>query len=210
VVDLIGDAVVPYALIMRTRRRIGTIYPDVTMEEVHHDDLVITDHPVEKGSSISDHSFKRPEEVDMRVGFSNSTAQTEGYVQNVYEDILALQDSREPFEVDTGKRHYTDMLIAGITATTDAKSEFALYLVVRLKKVKLTSTSGTAEQATDDTPNARTSNTGTQQLQGLSTGQGSVLLGTVFPATGGSDFSSLSAPQSIGTRPIGTGIGGNP
>jgi hypothetical protein len=190
VVDLIGDAVVPYALIMRTRRRIGTIYPDVTMEEVHHDDLVITDHPVEKGSSISDHSFKRPEEVDMRVGFSNSTAQTEGYVQNVYEDILALQDSREP--------------------TTDAKSEFALYLVVRLKKVKLTSTSGTAEQATDDTPNARTSNTGTQQLQGLSTGQGSVLLGTVFPATGGSDFSSLSAPQSIGTRPIGTGIGGNP
>jgi hypothetical protein len=37
--------------------------PDATIEEVHNDELEITDHPVEKGTTISDHAFKRPSEL---------------------------------------------------------------------------------------------------------------------------------------------------
>jgi len=173
-VDLIGDIEAPYALLTTSRRRIGTIYPDVTIEEVGHDDLIITEHPVEKGAAITDHSYKRPEELDMRVGFSNSSAQTEGYVQSVYQDMLALQATREPFEVDTGKRHYTDMLIAGITQTTDVHTEWALMLVVRMKRIKFaqaqTSASAGTDAQADPSATAPETPLGTQQPKELASG----------------------------------------
>ena len=87
-------------------RLIGTIIPDIVVEEICHDQLQITEFPVESGAPISDHAYKRPPEVIMRCGFSNSTAQTEGYVQEVYVLLLNLQDSLQPFNVTTGKRQY--------------------------------------------------------------------------------------------------------
>jgi hypothetical protein len=48
------------------------IVPHVTLEEVHSDELEITDHPVEQGSSISDHAFKRYAEVITHCAFSDS------------------------------------------------------------------------------------------------------------------------------------------
>lgn len=46
--------------------------PDATIEEVHTDDLEITDHPVEQGTVISDHAFKRPSELVITAGWSDS------------------------------------------------------------------------------------------------------------------------------------------
>ncbi|MFM0044127.1 phage baseplate protein [Paraburkholderia sediminicola] len=46
--------------------------PDATIEEVHTDDLEITDHPVEQGTAISDHAFKRPSELIVTAGWSDS------------------------------------------------------------------------------------------------------------------------------------------
>lgn len=43
-----------------------------TLEETHHDDVEISDHPVEQGAAITDHAYKRPAEVIIRCGFSNS------------------------------------------------------------------------------------------------------------------------------------------
>jgi len=50
----------------------------VTIEEVHTDELEITDHPVESGAAISDHAFKHPAEVTIRMGWSNSSASSGG------------------------------------------------------------------------------------------------------------------------------------
>lgn len=51
----------------------GTLLiPDATIEEVHTDDLEITEHPVEQGAAISDHAFKRPAEVVITAGWSDS------------------------------------------------------------------------------------------------------------------------------------------
>lgn len=51
-----------------------------TVEEVHTDDLEITDHPLERGAAISDHAFKRPAEVVVRCVFSNSPPAYQGPV----------------------------------------------------------------------------------------------------------------------------------
>jgi hypothetical protein len=51
----------------------GSLFvPDATIEEVHSDDLEITDHPVEQGTVISDHAFKRPSELIITAGWSDS------------------------------------------------------------------------------------------------------------------------------------------
>lgn len=142
--SLLGDASAPYALISSVGRAIGQIIPDVTVEEVLRDDMTITQHPVEMGAPVSDHAFKMPSTIEMRVGWSDSTHQAQGYVQTVYQALLALQARRRPFAVSTGKRRYTDMLISSIAVTTDEKSEFALNVVVGLTKVIITKTQTTA------------------------------------------------------------------
>jgi hypothetical protein len=51
---------------------------DVTVEEIHHDRVELTEHPVERGGVVSDHAFKRPAEIVIRCGFSNSSPAAAG------------------------------------------------------------------------------------------------------------------------------------
>ena len=142
-ISIIGDSAAPYAYIGATSRAIGSIIPDVTIEEDHEDVLEITQHPVETGAKISDHASRQPARVDIHVGFSNSSAQSEGYVQSVYEMFLALQRAREPFSVSTGKRNYSSMLINNLVVTTDSSREYSLDVVVTLREVIIASTQTT-------------------------------------------------------------------
>ena len=134
---------VEFGLFSGGGRSIDTIVPHAIFEEVHRDDLFITDHPVETGAAISDHAFKKPSSVEMRCGWSDATAASDGYVREVYAELLALQKRREPFDVSTGKRAYTNMLLSGIGLTTDESSEFALMVNATLREVIITSTSST-------------------------------------------------------------------
>ncbi len=43
-------------------------HPDVVVEEVHRDALAITQHPVEQGASITDHAYRLPAVVEVRMG----------------------------------------------------------------------------------------------------------------------------------------------
>lgn len=51
---------------------LADIVAQATIEERHSDQLEITEHPVEQGASIADHAFKRPAEVVLQLGWSNS------------------------------------------------------------------------------------------------------------------------------------------
>ncbi len=44
----------------------------IVEEESHHDAMVITNHPVQLGATVSDHMYKLPAEVTLRYGWSNS------------------------------------------------------------------------------------------------------------------------------------------
>jgi hypothetical protein len=43
--------------------------------------------------------------------------------KETYQELLDLQNSRVPFDVVTGKRIYTNMLIRALEVTTDRTSE---------------------------------------------------------------------------------------
>lgn len=160
-------------------RSIGGIIPDVVIEEQATDTLTITDHPVEQGAAITDHAFKNPAECVMRVGWSNSTSLVNSIVTgsiltgtindvtDLYRQMLELQESRVPFNLVTGKRTYSNMLIKSITQMTDKEAENALMLTVAMRQVIIVQTStvglATAADHTDPQDTAAGTNGGTKQ-----------------------------------------------
>ena len=137
---LIGDVIGSVALNQTGQRSIASLYPHITMEEVHEDRLQITQHPIETGTPVTDHAFPMPYTVEIRCGWSNSTAATVGFVQAVYQQLLALQAAREPFAIKTGKRNYTSMLMASVGVKTDPDSEYILQVTVLAQQIVITNT----------------------------------------------------------------------
>lgn len=129
------------SVVFATRRNIGGFEAQVTIEETHHDTTRITKHPVEVGAEVSDHAINIPPTVTIRVGYSNSSLKAFGnprYVQDVYQNFLALRATLEPFQIITGKRRYQNMLITGLTVVTDQKTENALMLTVECEELLFT------------------------------------------------------------------------
>lgn len=158
------------ASLFSSSRSISYIIPDIVIEEIHNDELRITDHPVETGAAITDHAFKMPSEVVIKCGFSNSSAQAEGYVQSVYDLLLDLQAAREPFDISTGKRVYSNMLIRGLGVVTNPESEFALMVSASCREIIIVDTQNTSyigkekNQAMPETTGS-INNSGISQLQ---------------------------------------------
>lgn len=169
------------------KRSIGSITAHVTMEEVATDELQITEHPVQQGANITDHAFKKQPDLVIRCGWSNASlggvlagvkglisALTGGdafgsdYVSGVYNQLLALQESRIPFDVSTGKRLYTNMLMRSLSQTTDEKSEYTLMVTAVFKQIKIVQTQATTLPPRDDqaqpADTAETADTGSKQV----------------------------------------------
>ena len=207
VLSLIGDALAPYAYIGGAQRSFGTIIPDIVVKETHHDHLTITKHPVEVGAAISDHCYMEPPSVEMECGCSNSTAQSEGYVQVVYQEILALQKQRQPFSVSTGKRQYSNMLVEDIVVVTDETSEYALNFTVKLENVIIVSTQTTSGTAAND-KQANAANTGGPTDAGNQSLVPAENAPTFAGSSGGGVFGPTTiAPDSAFNTTDGNGLG---
>ncbi|WP_236237704.1 phage baseplate protein [Pseudomonas faucium] len=178
------------------KRSIDSIVAHVTLEEVGTDELQITDHPVEKGAEITDHAYKKNPEVVIRCGWSNASlagvidsakglfsALTGGdafgsdYVSGIYNQLLALQQSRQPFDVSTGKRIYPNMLMRSLTQTTDPTSEFTLMVTAVFRQVLIVNTAATTLPPRDD----QASPADTAETQSM----GDKQVAQSFPAPGG-------------------------
>jgi hypothetical protein len=150
--------------------------PQVVVNEEHSDDLTITELPVEQGAEITDHAYKRPAELQMQVGWSNAWLSAHpgqgSDVMALYEQVLDLQASRLPFQIFTGKRAYSNMLVASLRTHTDASLEFSFMADIGFKEVILVNTqivvSGDVynqHRLDDPQANAQTLPNGTVQLR---------------------------------------------
>lgn len=152
------------SILVKPKRRIGSFEAHVTLREVHIDELEITEQPVEEGSQMTDHSFRRPSEVVIECAWSNSpqranvvsailgaipqtiagiqsiiTGNSLDQVRQTYQRLLALQASRQPFDVLTGKRSYKNMLIKSLIVETDKERENILLVTATLREVLIAS-----------------------------------------------------------------------
>lgn len=117
----------------------GALVPDCAVEETSRDDLQITEHPVEYGSVIADHAFKKPREITLRWSWSNS-GRAEDAAQAIFAALTQMQAAREPLTIYTGKGIYTSMLIASLGVTTNSSSEYALQATMVCREVIIVST----------------------------------------------------------------------
>ncbi|MBZ6756527.1 MULTISPECIES: phage baseplate protein [Klebsiella] len=166
-------------LFQQQTRKIGLIVPSVVISEKHSDTLEITEHPVEVGAAISDHAYRRPSEVVMQVGFAGGGSlldllDTTSFglsaglsPREVYQNLLNLQNSRVPFDVVTGKRLYSNMLIRAMEVTTERSTENVLSAVLTLREVIITSTTTSQVAAKADMKEG--ANTSAMQNSGVKT-----------------------------------------
>ena len=100
----------PNFLALPVKQSIGGVPVNVAIEEVHEDTLEITQHPIETGAPITDHSYNRPTQVMLRCGWSNSdlsalqaivggfvagsVMSVSDYVTGIYSKLLSIQKSR--------------------------------------------------------------------------------------------------------------------
>lgn len=112
-------------------------------EEVHEDQVIITEHPVDKGAVMSDHIFMRPPTVRLSLGWSNADIAASGpsYARDIYSNLLAMKNDRRKLAVVwTGKRLYKNMFMLNMMVRTDFKTEYALVADVEFKQLLLVNT----------------------------------------------------------------------
>jgi len=175
--------------IFKPQRSIGPITTHVTIEENHVDDLVITKHPVEQGATITDHAFKMPPKLTIYCAWSNNglaalVEQVGAFIERlvgggevglgtfneseaVYQQLLELQASRIPFDINTGKRNYKNMLISSIAVQTDQKTDRALFARLTCESIIIVQTQSVLVAPNADMKNpaktAGTTNAGVKQ-----------------------------------------------
>ena len=185
------------SILFTANRSIAGIIPDVTVREEGRDELEITRHPVETGAAITDHAFKQPASLSLELGWSNSNlsaALAQGLlsgtipdlslgnqrVRQIYEQLLAIQASRVPFQVVTGKRLYQNMLLESLAISTDASTENALMVSATCREIIIVSTQAATippmSQQAMPVSTAGAVDMGTKQPVAVPTGQQQSLL----------------------------------
>ncbi len=122
----------------------------VTIEEQHHDEMEILDHPIEVGAPITDHTFKRPAELTLHLGWTaqqllelaDDATQNEylNALAEVYAQLLQGQANRVLYTVNTAKRVYQDMMVKGVSTLTDKENRNALMVTVTMRQLILVTT----------------------------------------------------------------------
>jgi Dit-like tail protein len=166
-------------VLIRPKRMIGTIAVQVVVSEQTTDNLTITKQPVQQGAAITDHAYMEPTQFSHTIyfaapGFTGGTS-----LSQIYQQLLTLQASAQPFDIVTPKRIYHSMLMTALSQTTDKLTENCLAIHATYQQIILVPIlAATVPRANQKTP-AKTSPT-------QNSGQKSVLLQAV-----GSPFSSF-------------------
>jgi Dit-like tail protein len=138
----------------------------VSLVEDRMDEMQITTHPVEQGVTISDHAYRMPSTLRMRLGWSPSSPSSSGllspfgitmptftgllgisdgegiaYVRGIYYKLLAIMAQRPLMTIVTGKRTYPNMLLKSVQEQTDERTENSLIINAMFQELILVSTS---------------------------------------------------------------------
>ncbi len=146
-------------LFVRTKKSLGGIQLDAVLSETHTNEIRLTKNPVELGADITDHAIIEPkrinivaqvsdtplgtaalgEIVDLVTGlFGTATSDNITRSNAAYNAMLQLMEQREPIEVQTRLKLYTDMIITNLTTTQDKDSSRIALMTLNLEEVLIT------------------------------------------------------------------------
>ncbi len=196
-------------------RSMGGLVFDAVFLEEHEATMTITENPVDTGVLISDHAFTNPLSCTIHAGVSDNPLSAPGGDQfsgdsrsrRAYELLTALQQSREPFDVQTGLKLYKNMMCVVIRGAQDVETDSVFIFSASLREVIITYTQAAeVPQRNSLRPSANARQLGRQQVkpvQGANAGTASnAPSSSVASSAGGTIGSSAQATkqQSLAVR----------
>lgn len=128
-------------------RNVGGFVFDAWLREDHTHEAEITDEPLETGESASDHAYMKPYKLQISVGVGDvllGDSSNDDYAgaraMNAMSLLTSLQESFEPFSVQTGLMLYENMLIEKLRPSQDKDTAGSFICDLELKSVKIVST----------------------------------------------------------------------
>lgn len=159
----------------------GRFVFDAVFSTEHNLSITATQHPVQTGSSVSDHAFTNPAEVSIEIGMSDAMQGVGAdHSVNAYQQLKAIMLRKEPLTVITRLDTYTDMLVTSISAPDNYETMYGLKAQVYFQQIDIVSVAtvkvqqlvtGSKQEATQGVQ-AAPSTTTTQKAQ-TTTGGGS-------------------------------------
>lgn len=146
-------------LFIRTEKAIGGIQLDAVISESHTNEVSLTNNPVELGADITDHAIIQPKKVnvvaqvsdtplgiaafgqivDLVTGlFGTSTGENLTRSNAAYNAMVQLQEAREPIELQTRLKLYTNMVITNIRVVQDKNTSRIVRMNIDLQEVLIT------------------------------------------------------------------------
>lgn len=133
----------PILNLIYVKTNIGGYFFDAVFRTEHQSNLTITKHPVQGGANISDHAYMEPEVVTMEIGMSdaNPTPMFSQFTssgnksQSAFDALKRMQENRQPLDVSTRLKQYTNMLIESLSVPDDIKTATGLRANVTLRKI---------------------------------------------------------------------------
>lgn len=165
----------------------GNIYIfDAIMRLEHSSQNRITEHPVQTGANISDHSFSLPDHVVMEIGMSDCMdVFTPGQFDDndspsisAYQTLKQMKTDRLPLTLTTRLDTYENMVIEQIHAPDDVKTMYALRCTVAFRQIM----TATVNEITVSSRPQTTGDTKKGTVQGRPpTDQEASVLSTIIP-----------------------------
>jgi len=146
-------------LFIRTQKAIGGIQLDAVISESHVNEVSLTNNPVELGAEITDHAVVQPKRlnivaqvsdtpmglaafgqiVDLVTGlFGTSTTDNITRSNAAYNAIVQLQEAREPIEIQTKLKLYTNMIITNVSVQQDKNTSRIVRMSIDVQQVIIT------------------------------------------------------------------------
>lgn len=123
------------------KTNIGGLYFDAVLKVDHTSKLTLTQHPVETGANITDHSYVNPNELSLEIGMSDAAiGGSDGNSVSVYQALRKLQEDRKPLTVVTRLKTYRNMMIESIASPDDYTTMYGLRASVFLREIIVVST----------------------------------------------------------------------
>lgn len=118
-------------------------YFDAWLRLGHQTSLTITQHPVETGAAISDHSYVNPRRFSFDVGMTDTIAANNvpGFPSrsiSAYNLLLNMQESRQPLTLVTKYGTYNNILIESIDVSDNYVTKYAMRATITLQQLILT------------------------------------------------------------------------
>lgn len=148
-------------LFIRSRKSLGGIQLDAVILETHRNTVRLTKNPIEFGADVVDHAVVDPKIlsinaevsdtplgvaafgaiVDLVTGlFGSATSNNITRSNAAYNALVQIQELREPIDVQTRLKLYTDMIITNIDTSQDKDSSRIVNMNITLEEAIIVQT----------------------------------------------------------------------